>query len=60
MSAIPTIRIKSDIPGCEGGLDINATDFDPKVHVRFDAAPSPVAAPPDLPRPRGRPRKDAD
>jgi len=44
MSAIPTIRIKSDIPGCEGGLDINEADFDPAIHVRFDA-PEPSPAP---------------
>ena len=41
MSAIPTIRIKSDIPGCEGGLDINAADFDPKVHVEFTEEKAP-------------------
>ena len=35
MSAVPTVRIKSDIPGCEGGLDINESDFNPEIHEMF-------------------------
>jgi hypothetical protein len=59
MTVTPTIRIKSDIPGCEGGLDINAADFDPKVHVEFEAAKA-SAQKADNSRQRGRPRKEAD
>ena len=39
MTVTPTVRIKSDIPGCEGGLDINASDFNPEIHELFEAAP---------------------
>lgn len=38
MSAVPTVRIQSDIPGCENGLDINESDFDPEVHVLFNVS----------------------
>ena len=40
MTAVPTIRIKSDIPGCENGLDINASDFDPKKHKKYEEKPA--------------------
>ncbi len=49
MSVLPTVRIKSDIPGCEAGLDINEADFDPSIHVLFDAEPEGQGAPADIP-----------
>lgn len=42
MTAIQTIRIKCDIPGCEGGLDINASDYDPEKHELFTEAEAPT------------------
>ncbi len=41
-----TVRIWSDAKGHEGGVMINAADFDPEVHVLWDdevAGPSPVS-----------------
>jgi len=37
MATCPTVLVKSNIPGCEGGLTINESDFDPGVHKLMDA-----------------------
>ena len=34
MAQIPTVRIKHD--GIKGGVVINESDFDPKVHTLYD------------------------
>lgn len=49
---IPTVKIKSDRP--KGYRIINESDFDPKVHERFDeppAPPPPPFVPPQPPAP---------
>ena len=42
----PVVRIVSDNPAHEGGfIEINASDFDPAKHVKYDEAAKPAAAP---------------
>lgn len=40
MALIPTVTIKAD--NAKGRKIINAEDFDPKLHERFEEAPAPV------------------
>lgn len=56
MSVTPTIRVKSDIPGCKAGLDINAFDFNPDIHEEWMPEP---AAPPETVKPETKPAKGA-
>ena len=53
--AVPTVKIKSDVPEHKGFLVINAADFDAEKHERFSEPPAPLPPPPAPPAAPGIP-----